>query len=62
MFIALLAIGLPAIGIPLAALYAGGAGMVIWASREQGSSSCSSRRPGNSRRASQQPTYPQDRA
>ena len=52
-FIALLAIGLPAIGIPLAALYAGGAGMVIWAGRQQ-------KRQQSAH--SQQQTYPQDRA
>ena len=59
-FIALLAIGLPAIGIPLAALYAGGAGMVIWAGRKQKQlqQPAARQHPAHS----QQPTYPQDRA
>ena len=59
-FIALLAIGLPAIGIPLAALYAGGAGMVIWAGRKQKQLQQPAARQQPAR--PQQPTYPQDRA
>jgi len=60
-FIALLAIGLPAIGIPLAALYTGGAGMVIWAGRQQKQQlqqPAARQQPARP----QQPTYPQDRA